>query len=147
MSKSNKSNTQLLELQNLLTKEFAQINIKLDEILKHINSDNKITNKESMKKTSNITINKFPNKLEISGQTFEVKDLLKQNKAVWDKSKKSWNINYDDNDWFNKFKTNLEQHCSSIKIINKNNNTSNEDIKSSCSDDLENQVFEFLDDD
>ena len=147
MPKSNVSISDGDDLKMIFTKELKEINKKLDIILKHINSDDKSVSKEIIKKAGSITINKFPNKLEISGQTFEVKDLLKQNKAVWDKSKKSWYINYDDNSWFNKFKKNLEQQCNNIKIINKSENIVNQDIKSNSSDDLENQVFEFLEDD
>ena len=147
---SSASSTELNDLKKLFVQEFNNINQKLDFIINHINSPdiNKNTIKDSVKKNNSITINKFPNKLEITGQTFEIKDILKQNKAIFEKSNKSWTIKYEDNSWFNKFKKGLEQHCSNIKIVNKDDIACGvNESASNLSDNTENEVFEFLEED
>lgn len=145
MNKSSKISTDQIES---IKKELTQINKKLDFILNHISGKNiQSTGKETVKKSGNITIHKYSKKIHVLGQTFDIKDTLKTNGAVWDKPSKSWQIKYSDNNWFKNFTSNLEKICDNVTVINKKDDTDDEDKHSNSSNNSADQVFEFLDED
>ena len=157
------------QLREFIFKEFKKYNSKIDKLEKEIeklkldkkSNNNKSSdknkssdNKKSDTKKSNKTINKisgtvnldkFSDKIVISGQTFNLKYILKKYKSIWNPQDKSWTAplkSYDD--MYNE----LNEICESLKVnIHDYEYLKNDkDIEPESEGCNNNIQFEFLDD-
>ena len=146
------SNTQIMN-------ELSKINEKMDILMKIVKEiqdkpkkqtkENKKENnkKETIVKSGHLTIDKYKEKIKIGGHTFDVKNILKKYKAMWENSSKTWIIKIEH---FDTVYDELKKYCLSIKIFDKQLE-SDSSIGSNKSeenniDNTNNLVFEFLDD-
>ncbi len=134
------------------------INDKLDLVLKKISLLEKKKNKNDKSKSSSdteekpvtkhghVVIDRYNDHLKISGNTYDIKDIFKKYKSIWDGPSKSWKVN---SNMFEPLHKNLTLRCLSVKVNDKTT-VNNVDKKSYCSDEdnaQDNTVFEFLDED
>ena len=131
--------SELFQIMNILTEKVDKLTEKVDK-LTEINKpveQSKVTTSTMSKKTyekpfdSNVYIDVDGKIIVISGNTYNIKSLLRENKCMWSSDKKAWTIKYTKTD-YTKIVELVKKEDVSLIIKNASTNTTSTS-KKTCS--------------
>ena len=146
------------EFSEFVFKEFKKLNAKITKLENDIDKlkseKKKPSNKQEkpdknpkstadnkIEKKGKVTLDKYSDKIIISGQTYHLKYILKKYKSIWDPDIKSWKSPIDT---YEELYQELKNNCELVNVNIKSSELTKEDESDMK---YEAPVFEFLDDD
>ena len=135
--------------------KLSEISTKLDTLLSRMdklesqrkNPLNNIQKTTTDAKVGNIFIDKYPDNILITGNTFDIRNQFKVLGAKWDGDSKGWKIPLKNIGDYDEFKNGLSKKCNKLKEnIHKNKNTQSATSDSSASHQNNTCMIESSDD-